>query len=76
MAGSGRVCLPTSVSDRSGGVEDGRSRMSVNDPDCPRWAKHALVLGPRDPVSSDSAQSALGDGSGVTAVQRTSAQES
>ena len=76
VAGSGRVCLPTSVSNRSGGVEDGRSRMSVNDPDCPRLAKHALVLGPRDPVSSDSAQSALGDGSGVTAVQRTSAQES
>ena len=76
VAGSGRLCLPTSVSDRSGGVEDGRSRMSVNDPDCPRLAKHALVLGPRDPVSSDSAQSALGDGSGVTAVQRTSAQES
>ena len=76
VAGSGRVCLPTSVSDRSGGVEDGRSRMSVNDPDCPRLAKHALVLGPRDPVGSDSAQSALGDESGVTAVQRTSAQES
>ena len=50
--------------------------MSVNDPDCPRLAKHALVLGPRDPVGSDSAQSALGDESGVTAVQRTIAQES
>ena len=76
VAGSGRVCLPTSVPDRSGGVEDGRSRMSVNDPDCPRLAKHALVLGPHDPVSSDSTQSALGDESSVTAVQRTSGQES
>ena len=75
VAGSARVCLPIGVSDHSGGVKDGRSRMSFNDPDCTRLAKHALVLGPRDPVGSDSTQSALGE-SGVTAVQWASAQES
>ena len=76
VAGFRRVCLPTGVSDHSGGVKDGRSRMSFNNPDCPRLAKHVLVLGPRDSVGSDSAQSAPSGGSGDTAVQRASSQES
>ena len=49
--------------------------MSQNDSDCPRLAKHALVLGPGGPVCSDSLQPSSDKGSGDSTLQRASSQE-
>ena len=47
-----------------------------NDYHCPRMAKHALVLGPRESVSSDPVQTSSDTGPGDPALQRASTQES
>ena len=54
---SKRICLPPSIPDSPGGIQNDGSGLSQNDSHCPRLAKHALVLGPGDLVGSDSFQS-------------------
>ena len=64
--------LPTQPSDLKG---DG-SRLSQNDPNCPRLAQHALVLGSGQHFSSDSIQALDSKRSGDTAFQRPCSQQS
>ena len=71
MGELGRVRFPTSVPDSPGDSQNDGSGLSQNDSHCPRVAKHALVLGPGEFISSDSPQSASGKGP----VQRTSSEE-
>ena len=49
-----RLCIPSSLPAPSGSFKDKGSGLSQNDSDCPRLAKHALVLGPGGPIRSDS----------------------
>ena len=52
------------------------SGLLQNDPHCPRVAKHTLVLGPSEPVSSDSLQASSDTRPGYSTHQRVTAQES
>ena len=52
MGKSGCVCLPSSLPPQSSGVQAHGSRLSQDDPDRPRMAKHALVLGSGQSVKS------------------------
>ena len=64
MGESGCVRLSSSVPIQSSGFKTGGSGLSQNDPNCPRVAQHAMVLGPSQPVSSDSIQATPSKGSG------------
>ena len=64
------------VSDPPGNLKVGGSGLSQDDPHFPRMAKHALVLGPSEPVSSDSLQTPSGARPGDSTLQRGTTQES
>ena len=72
----GGVRLSPRVSDPPGNLKVEGSGLSQNDPHCSRMAKHALVLGPSEPVSSDSLQTSSGTRPGDSTLQRVTAQES
>ena len=77
MVGSiGGVRLSPRVSGSPGNLKVEGSGLSQDDPHCPRMAKHALVLGSSEPVSSDSLQASPGMGSGDSTLQRDGTQES
>ena len=61
MEKSGRVCLPSSLPSQSSRIKTRGSGLSQDDTDRPGLAQHALVLGPDQPVKSDSVQSSLGE---------------
>ena len=75
MGKPGCVCLPSSLPPKSSGVQAHGSRLSQDDPDRPRMAKHALVLGSGQYVESDSLQSPIEEGSVNSTVQRSPPQE-
>ena len=70
-----RICIPSNFPASTSNLEAAGSGLQENDSDCPRLAKHALVLGPGGSVGSDSLQSAPGKGSGVSTFQRAASQE-
>ena len=70
-----RIRLSSSIPASPSSFETKGSGLSQDDSDCPRLAKHALVLGPVGSVSSDSLQSTSGKGSGVSTFQRAASQE-
>ena len=72
----GGVRLSPRVSGSPGNLKVEGSGLSQDDPHCPRMAKHALVLGPSESVSSDPLQASLGTGSGDSTLQRDGTQES
>ena len=53
MGGPGRVCLPSDGSSGTGGHQTLGPRLSPTHSDCSRVAKHAMVLGPGQHVSSN-----------------------
>ena len=69
------VRFPSSLPTSTGGIKVTGSGLSQNDPDCPRLAKHALVLGPGGAVSTDSLQPASGKGPGDPTFQWATSQE-
>ena len=75
MGKPGCVCLSSSLPPKSSGVQAHGSRLSQDDPDRPRMAKHALVLGSGQYVESDSLQSPIEEGSVNSTVQRSPPQE-
>ena len=72
----GGVRLSPRVSGSPGNLKVEGSGLSQDDPHCPRMAKHALVLGSSESVSSDSLQASPGTGSGDSTLQRDGTQES
>ena len=72
---SERVRFPSSLPASPGNLKVTGSGLSQNDSDCPRLAKHALVLGPGGPISSDSLQSTSDKGPGDPTFQRATSQE-
>ena len=75
MGESGGLCLSTSLPSQSSDLQGDRSRLSQNDPDCARVAKHALVLGSSQPIGAHPLQASPAKRSGDTAAQRASSQE-
>ena len=53
MGGSGRLCLSSDCNSGTSGHQAVGPKMSQNDPDCARMAQQAMVLGPRQHVSSN-----------------------
>ena len=76
MGESGCVRLSPSLPSQPSDLKGSGSGLSQNDPDCPRVAQHALVLGPCQPFSSDSIQAPPSTKSGDSAFQRSGSQES
>ena len=72
---SKRLCVPSSLPAPSGSFEDKRPGLSQDDSDCPRLAKHALVLGPGGPIRSDPVHPSSDKGPSDSAVQWTSSPE-
>ena len=72
----GGVRLSPGVSDPPGNLKVEGSGLSQDDPHCPRMAKHALVLGPSEPVSSDPIQAPSGARPGDSTLQRGTTPES
>ena len=72
----GGVRLSPRVSDPPGNLKVEGSGLSQDDPHCSRMAKHALVLGPSESVSSDSVQAPSGARPGDSTLQRGTTQES
>ena len=72
---SERICIPSSLPAPSGNFEDNGSGLSQDDSDCPRLAKHALVLGPGGPIRSDPLQPSSDKGPSDSAFQRASSPE-
>ena len=68
--------FPPRVSDSPGNLKVEGSGLSQNDPHCPRMAKHALVLGPSEPVSSDSLQTPSDARPGDSTLQWVATQKS
>ena len=75
MGKSGCVCLPSSLPPQSSGVQAHGSRLSQDDSDRPRLAKHTVVLGSSQSVESDSLQSPIEEGSVNSTFQRSPPQE-
>ena len=69
------VRFPPSLPASPGSLKVTGSGLSQNDSDCPRLAKHALVLGPGGPISSDSLQSTSDKGPGDPTFQQATSQE-
>ena len=67
--------LPSSRPASPGNLKVTGSGLSQNDSGCPRLAKHALVLGPGGPISSDSLQSTSDRGPVDSTLQRAATQE-
>ena len=77
MVGSiGGVRLSPRISDSPGSLKVEGSGLLQDDTHCPRMAKHALVLGPSESVSSDSIQTPSGARPGDSTLQRGTTQES
>ena len=72
---SERICIPSSLPAPPGNLEAKGSGLSQDDSDCPRLAKHALVLGPGGPVRSDPLQPSSDKGPSDSAFQRASSPE-
>ena len=72
----GGIRLSPRISDPPGNLQVEGLGLSQDDPHCPRMAKHALVLGPSEPVSSDSLPTPSGARSGDSTLQRVTTQES
>ena len=62
------LCLPSSLPAQPSNLQGDGSRLSQDDCDCSRVAQHALVLGPDQPISSDSIQASSAKGSGHSAI--------
>ena len=75
LGASERLCIPSSLPAPSGSFKDKGSGLSQNDSDCPRLAKHALVLGPGGPIRSDSLHPSSNKGPSDSAFQRASSPE-
>ena len=73
MGKSGGVCLSPHFPTQPGSFQAHGSRLSQNDSDRPRVA---VVQGPGQSIESGSFQSSTGKGSGDTAIQRSSPQQS
>ena len=76
MGGSGCICLPTSSHIRQSVGEVAGHPMPKDNPDCPRVAKHALVLGLGSHVKSSSSESAKSAQSTDTTLQSDPSQKS
>ena len=72
----GGVRLSPRVSAPPGNLKVQGSGLSQDDPHRPRLGKHALVLGPGGPISSDSLQASPGMGPSDSTLQRDGTQES
>ena len=70
-----RICIPSSVPASPSSLEAKGSGLSQDDSDCPRLAKHALVLGPGGPVGSDPVQPSSDKGPSDSTFQRAGSQE-
>ena len=75
LGASERLCIPSSLPAPSGSFEDKGSGLSQDDSDCPRLAKHALVLGPGGPIRSDPLHPSSNKGPSDSAFQRASSPE-
>ena len=58
--GADCLCLSSSIFPRSGCLQGGRPRLPTDDPDCPRMAEHALVLGSGQPIGSSTTVATTG----------------
>ena len=76
MGESGCIRFSSSLSTQPNDLQGNGSGLSQNDSNRSRVAEHALVLGPSQPVSSDSTQASASKRSGDTAIQRPCSQES
>ena len=76
MGEPGCLHLSSSLSTQPSDLKGDGSGLSQNDPNCPRVAQHALVLGFGQPFSSDSIPAPSSKRSGDTAIQRPCSQES
>ena len=76
MAGSGCICLPTSSHIGPSSGEVTRLPMQKSNSDCPRVAKHALVLGPSHHVQPDPTAPTQSAQSVNSALQSDSSQKS
>ena len=70
MGKPGCLCFSSGLSAQPSGFKGDGSRLSQDDPNCPRVAQHALVLGSGQPFSSDPIQAPASKGSSDTALQR------
>ena len=75
MGALGGLRLPPGLSDSPGNFQVKGSGLSQNDPNCPRVAKHALVLGPSEPIRSDSLPAASDKRPGDSTLQQFTAPE-
>ena len=75
LGASERLCIPSCLPAPSGSFEDKGSGLSQDDSDCPRLAKHALVLGPGGPIRSDPLHPSSNKGPSDSAFQRASSPE-
>ena len=75
LGASERLFIPPSLPAPSGSFEDKGSGLSQDDSDCPRLAKHALVLGPGGPIRSDPLHPSSNKGPSDSAFQRASSPE-
>ena len=76
MGGAGCICLPTDCHIGQGGGETTGQPLQENNPNCPRLAQHALVLGLGDHVQSSPSQLAQPARSVDTAFQPDPSQKS
>ena len=74
VGGPGCLCLPSNSSAGTGGLQACGPQVPSTHSDCPRVAKHALVLGPGQHVSSNSSLSPKGEEFVNPAIQSVSAQ--
>ena len=76
LGGSGHVCISPSVPSGQSGQQAVGSSVQKGNPNSPRLAQHAIVLGPSGSVISDTHLSPKPPRSGGTAIQRSSPQGS
>ena len=76
MGESGCLCLFSSLPTQPSDLKGSGSGLSQKDPNWPRVAQHALVLGSGKPFSSDSIQAPSSARSSDTTLQRPCSQES
>ena len=76
MGTTGCLRFSSSLSTQPSDLKGDGSGLSQNDPNCPRVAQHALVLGSGQPFSSDSIRAPPSKRSGDTALQRPCSQQS
>ena len=76
MGESRCLCLSSSLPAHQSDLQSDGLGLSHNDSNCSRVAQHALVLGPRQSIGSDSLQASTSWEFGDTALQRAPSQES